>query len=248
MTVLVLGGTTEGRALAALLAAAGVDVLTSLAGAVRAPLLPVGRVRIGGFGGAEGFRAVLAREEVTAIVDSTHPFAARISARTQSIAADLGVPCLRVARPAWTRGPGDDWTDIDTLAAAGALVAPGARVFLATGRQSLPEATALAHATLLLRVIDPAEADFPYPPGRFVVGRPPFTEPSERALFAAERIDVLVAKNSGGAAGLPKLEAARALGVRVLMVRRPAPPPGESVATAAAAADWVLRLRRVRHG
>ncbi|WP_205315328.1 precorrin-6A/cobalt-precorrin-6A reductase, partial [Nonomuraea lactucae] len=77
--VLILGGTAEARALAAELAARGVRVVSSLAGRVTNPRLPVGEVREGGFGGPEGLAAWLAAEAVDAVVDATHPFAARMT-------------------------------------------------------------------------------------------------------------------------------------------------------------------------
>ncbi|HJX44570.1 MAG TPA: precorrin-6A/cobalt-precorrin-6A reductase, partial [Geodermatophilus sp.] len=58
--VLLLGGTGEARRLAAALVTGGVDVLSSLAGRVADPLLPQGRVRLGGFGGADGLADWLA--------------------------------------------------------------------------------------------------------------------------------------------------------------------------------------------
>ena len=54
--VLVLGGTGEARALAAGLIAENIAVISSLAGRVAEPRLPVGAVRIGGFGGLAGLR------------------------------------------------------------------------------------------------------------------------------------------------------------------------------------------------
>ena len=75
MRVLLLGGTGEGRALAARLHPQ-VDIISSLAGRVPDPALPVGEVRIGGFGGIDGLRRWLSENETSAVVDATHPFAA----------------------------------------------------------------------------------------------------------------------------------------------------------------------------
>ena len=225
---------------AGVIVARGVDVLSSLAGAVRAPLLPPGRVRIGGFGGADGFRACLTAEGVRAVVDATHPFATAITARTAAICAGLTLPCLRLERPAWAAGPEDRWVDLDDAADAAATIPPGARVFLATGRQSVPAfAAALPGRSLVVRVIDAPDAPLPAPGGAWVVGRPPFTVESETALFSSLRIDWLVSKNAGGSQGRPKLDAARALGLPVAMLARPAPPGGASVETVDAAVAWL---------
>jgi precorrin-6A/cobalt-precorrin-6A reductase len=133
--VLLLGGTGEARRLAAALVADGVDVVSSLAGATADPLLPAGEVRIGGFGGAAGLTAWLRAEGVTAVVDATHPFAAAITGNAVAAAAGAGVALLRLQRPGWTAGPGDDWRWVGTLAEAAAAVSGFARVFLTTGRR-----------------------------------------------------------------------------------------------------------------
>lgn len=122
--LLILGGTTEGRALAEALAAAPRwQVTTSLAGRVSAPRLPPGAYRAGGFGGADGLADWLRRHGVAAVVDATHPFAARITANATAACAATGVPLLVVQRPGWVAGPGDRWYRVPSLAAAAARVA-----------------------------------------------------------------------------------------------------------------------------
>jgi precorrin-6A/cobalt-precorrin-6A reductase len=236
--ILLLAGTGEAREIAAGLAARGVAGIASLAGATRQPAPLRLPTRTGGFGDEAGFRTFLAAHRVTAIIDATHPFAERITARTVRVAADLGLPCLRVDRPAWAPGPGDRWTEAP-LDQAGAHIPAGARVFVASGRQTLATLRALPNH-LFCRVIDPPDQPFPGP-GAWVVGRPPFTEGQETALFRDLAIDWLVVKNAGGTEGWPKLAAARELGLPVLIAPRPALPPGlTSVTTAAAALDWAL--------
>ena len=102
MTVLVLGGTSEARELAVLLQDAGVRFVSSLAGRVARPRLPVGAVQIGGFGGVPGLRSYLMEMRISAVVDATHPFAAQISANAVTAADAAGIPLLRLLRPAWT--------------------------------------------------------------------------------------------------------------------------------------------------
>jgi precorrin-6A/cobalt-precorrin-6A reductase len=55
----------------------------------------------------------------------------------------------------------------------------------------------------------------------------------------SEKIDVLVSKNSGGAATYPKIAAARKLGIAVVMIARPHKSHGHVVDNAAAAAGWL---------
>ncbi|MDB2369180.1 cobalt-precorrin-6A reductase [Octadecabacter sp.] len=222
MTLLLLAGTAEARRIAWGLVDSGVRVTASLAGATRHPEpMPV-PTRIGGFGGEDGFRAYLSSDEVTAVLDATHPFATRISTRTARICDDMGVPYVQVVRPAWSAQAGDNWTDVDAPDEAAAQLPVGAVVFLATGRQTMAEYGPLEGRRVLVRVIDPSTAPLPFEQGEFVIGRPPFSVRYEEDLFAALGVTHLVVKNAGGEGGRAKLDAARNLGLPVIMVRRPA--------------------------
>ncbi|MFF4354062.1 cobalt-precorrin-6A reductase [Streptomyces sp. NPDC001530] len=220
--VLVLGGTTEARELAAALAARpGVRVTTSLAGRVSRPGGLDGDVRIGGFGGAEGLAQWLREHGVDAVVDATHPFASGITANAARAAAATGVPAVVLRRPGWRPGPGDRWHSAASLTEAAALLpALGRRVFLTTGRLGLAAFADLAELHFLLRSVEPPEPPLP-PDAEVLLARGPFTVDGERALLHEHRIDVLVTKDSGGAATAAKLTAARDLGLPVLVVRRP---------------------------
>ena len=245
MTVLLLGGTSEARALAGLLVAEGVDVMSSLAGRVSRPALPAGRVRVGGFGGVDGLATFLAEHRVTAVVDATHPFAATISANAALACARTGTPLLRLARPGWSAHPdAATWTWVDDV--ADALGVPGERPVLTTGRQSLETFLPWADRAVLARVVDPPELALPAT-WRLVRSRGPYDLPGERALLEEHRADLLVTKDSGGTSTEAKLDAARALDVPVVVVRRPAAPAGvNTIADLDAARAWVLHHRDVR--
>lgn len=229
-----LGGTGEARRLAAaLVAVPGLHVVSSLAGRVRAPVLPPGEVRIGGFGGPAGLAAWLREHATAAVVDATHPFAARISAHAATACEATGVPLVVLRRPGGPAEPG--WTVVDSLEQA-ALRLPGERVFLTTGRGGLA-AFAASDRWFLLRSVDPPEPPLP-PRLEVLLDRGPFTLDGERALLREHRIDVLVTRDSGGPAA--KLEAARLEGVPVVVVRRPPPPAGVATVDAVdRALDWV---------
>ncbi|MGY1843165.1 cobalt-precorrin-6A reductase [Modestobacter sp. SYSU DS0875] len=236
--VLVLGGTGEARRLAAALLAQGVDVLSSLAGRVADPVLPEGPVRIGGFGGADGLAAWLAEHRPRAVVDATHPFAARITANAAAAATRQGTPLLRLQRPGWTPGPGDTWRFVDTSTQAAEAVAGYRSVFLTTGRQGVGVFAGLP-GRVLVRSVDPP--DEPLPAGAtLLLDRGPFSVADELALMREHAVDVVVTKDSGGHLTEAKLVAARELGIPVVLVRRPPLPPGvETVATVEEALEWL---------
>ena len=219
LRVLILGGTAEARALAEALEGRA-TVLTSLVGAVAAPLLPPGEVRIGGFGGAAGLSSFLASWRPDVVVDATHPFASAITASAASVVDGLVV----LQRPAWA---GEDWTSFASLAECAAAVRnlPDSCVFLTTGRRDLAAFAADASHSYLVRSIDPPSGELP-PRCTVVLDRGPYTVDGEVALMTSNGVDVLVSKNSGGSMTSAKLAAARQLGLPVLMVERPPLPVG----------------------
>ncbi|MCV7067043.1 cobalt-precorrin-6A reductase [Mycolicibacterium farcinogenes] len=237
MKVLLLGGTGEARALASALHP-GVEVISSLAGRVPDPALPVGPVRIGGFGGVDGMRKWLVDERVDAVVDATHPFAATITAHAAQVCADLGLPHLVLARPAWAPGGavvvGSDREAAETVAANGY-----SRVFLTTGRSGT-RAFKDTDAWFLIRAVTPPDPDTLPADHELLLSRGPYDFDGELTLLREHRIDALVTKNSGGAMTEPKLRAAEAAGVTVVMVDRPPLPPGvRTVATVEEAVAWI---------
>ncbi|MET8694173.1 cobalt-precorrin-6A reductase [Streptomyces bauhiniae] len=242
MHVLILGGTTEARRLAGLLhGTPGLKLTSSLAGRVASPRLPPGDVRVGGFGGTDGLAAWLRDHEVDALVDATHPFAATMSFHAAEAAALTHVPLLALRRPGWVPVPGDQWHEVDSAAeAARALPALGRRVFLTTGRMGLAAFADLDGLWFLLRSVDAPEPPRPRLM-ETLLDRGPFTLEGERELLRRHRIDVVVTKDSGGAATAPKLTAAREAGVPVVVIRRPPVPAHVPVVPGPEqAARWTL--------
>ena len=238
MRVLLLGGTAEGRELAARLHPQS-DVISSLAGRVPDPALPVGPVRIGGFGGVEGLRQWLRDNDITAVVDATHPFAATITANAAAACAELELPHLVLSRPAWDPGDatlvGSDREAADVVAAKGY-----SRVFLTTGRSGTA-AFGDSDAWFLIRVVTAPEPGNVPTDHELLLSRGPYRYEDEHRLMCEHRIDVVVTKNSGGELTRPKLDAARDLGIAVVMIERPNLPPGVHVIDSVdTAADWVL--------
>jgi precorrin-6A/cobalt-precorrin-6A reductase len=237
LRVLILGGTTEARRLAEALAGRpDVDAAVSLAGRTAEPAALPLPVRVGGFGGAEGLAAFLRAERIDRLIDATHPFAARMSANAVAAAARAGVPLLAVERPPWVPGPGDRWTEVDALEdAPAALGETPRRVFLGIGRLHLALFAAAPRHAYVARLIDPPDGPPPLPRLEVIVARGPFDAAGDAALFRDRGVEVVVGKNAGGEGARAKLDAARALGLPVVLARRPAIPARETVATAAEA-------------
>lgn len=225
--MLVLGGTAEARALALELEARGADFLSSLAGRVSQPRLPVGQVRIGGFGGVDGLTGFLRESEVAAVVDATHPFAATMSAHAAQACAVTRTPLVRLARPGWGDHPdAGSWTWVDSHPQARAAAESlGRRPFLTTGRQTLTHYREWTDRDVLVRVVEPLDDP---PPARWttILDRGPYAVDGEASLLRQHRIDVLLTKDSGGSYTAAKLDAARTLGVPVVVVSRPEPVEG----------------------
>lgn len=240
LRLLLLAGTTEAREIAAALAREPrVRAVASLAGATRSPAALGIVTRVGGFGGPDGFARWLREARVDAVLDATHPFAAAMSLRSHAICAVQDVAYAQLLRPEWRPGPGDDWTMLGREEEAAFKIPPDAVVFLATGRQHLERFAGIADCTLWARQIDNAPATFPFPRGGWIVGRPPFSVEDEVALFRRLGVEWLVVKNAGGDASRAKLDAARRLGLRVAMIRRPPRPDALCLDDVDAALAWV---------
>jgi precorrin-6A/cobalt-precorrin-6A reductase len=241
--ILLLGGTMEARELATLLHDAGIRFVSSLAGRVARPRLPVGAVHIGGFGGVDGLRAYLMEHRVTAVVDATHPFAEGMTRNAIAACTTDGIPLLRLERPGWSDAPGaDGWHWVDNHDEAALTAARlGSRPFLTVGRQALDHFIGpLADFPALVRVVDEPTITVP-PTWTVILSRGPYPLESEREIFAQHDIDVVVTKDSGGSYTWAKMQVAAERGTEVVIVRRSVVSEGvPTVSDAESAAHWVL--------
>jgi precorrin-6A/cobalt-precorrin-6A reductase len=239
--VLILGGTTEARSMAARLAKrADLEVVLSLAGRTMSPApLPV-PIRRGGFGGAAGLAHYLIEQRIGAMVDATHPYAEIMSANADAAARTSGIAFVALRRPPWLPVRGDRWDEAaDVGEAVRELGDRPRRVFVALGRNGLaPFANAPQHF-YLIRSVDPVDPPLPLPHAAYVRARGPFSEADDRALLLEHAIDIVIAKNSGGTASYGKIAAARALGIRVIMLRRPPATESPAVETVDEAIAWL---------
>lgn len=242
--LLILGGTAEAAELAGrVLERHGeeLDVISSFAGVTEEPASPPGTVRRGGFGGPQGLARYLRDEAIAFLIDATHPFAAAMQGSAAAAAEATGVPRLRLLRPPWPKVEGDRWIEVaDAQAAAQALAPLGRNVFLALGPRALGAFAGLGGCRFLVRGVTPPAQPLPAN-WRFLEARGPFAVADERRLFEQRHIDAIVSRQSGGAGAYAKIEAARALGLPVVMIRRPPAPPPPVAAGVAEALDWLER-------
>jgi precorrin-6A/cobalt-precorrin-6A reductase len=239
--LLILGGTAEARELAGRLAArSGLDIMLSLAGRTASPARQPVPLRVGGFGGAAGLADYLVRERIDALIDATHPYASVISANAAAAARQTGVPFMMLRRPPWIALAADRWTEANNVGdAARALGQDPRRVFVTLGRNELAPFQAAPQHHYLIRSVDPVDPPLALPHANYVTGRGPFSEVAERALITAHRIDVVISKNSGSSATYGKIAAARALGIEVIMLRRPPTTQAPAVDTVDDAIAWL---------
>ncbi|MDH2380037.1 cobalt-precorrin-6A reductase [Bradyrhizobium sp. CER78] len=237
---LILGGTADANSLAAAVARAGIDAVYSYGGRTAAPAEQPLPTRIGGFGGVSGLADYLRRERITHVIDATHPFAAEMSRNAIAACAQTATPLLALERAPWDKTSGDHWIEVaDVVAAAAALPDGRANVFLAIGRQHIAPFGARPQHAYTLRFVDPPGEALPLPEADVIVSRGPFTLEGELEMMRTRRIAWIVARNSGGAGARAKIDAARALGLPVIMITRPLLPDRPRVESVGDVMEWL---------
>lgn len=241
LRVLLLGGTSEAASLAQRLAdEKSIAAILSLAGRTANPVAGPLPVRVGGFGGVAGLSDYLTRETIDLVIDATHPFAARMSANAIAATTATGIPLLAIERSPWTRANGDDWTEYDSIdAAISGLPTTPQNVFSALGRQAIPALSKAPQHRYLIRVVDASDPPANLAGAIIIAARGPFRTEDDIELLSRHRISHVLAKNAGGDAAYPKIEAARKLGIKVHMVRRPAIASRPTVASVDDALAWI---------
>jgi precorrin-6A/cobalt-precorrin-6A reductase len=237
---LILGGTGDANQLAAAFVRADIDAIYSYAGRTQIPLPHALPTRIGGFGGTGGLAAFIREAGITHVVDATHPFAAEMSRNAVEACAAASVPLLALERAPWVETPADRWIEVSDIAAAvAALPDAPARVFLAIGRQHIAPFAARPQHAYTLRFVDAPDGALPLPGADIIVSRGPFTFEGDLELMRARRIAWLVTRNAGGLGARAKIDAARALGLPVIMIARPELPRRASVERIEDVLSWL---------
>lgn len=225
MRVLLLGGTTEASQIGRALAVAGIGGVYSYAGRTATPIAQSLPTRVGGFGGADGLAYYIRQERITHLIDATHPFASQVSRNAVEACAKTATPLIAFLREPWIKVPGDKWHHVAGVEeAASALPDQPARIFLAIGRQYLTPFAAQPQHFYLLRLVDAPDTALPLPDAEIVLARGPFTVEGDLVLLRDNSITHVVARNAGGEGARAKLEAARSLGLPVIMIDRPSLP------------------------
>ena len=229
------------------LSADGIAGTLSLAGRVERPIRQPLPMRVGGFGGVPGLVRYLRDHKITHVVDATHPFAVQMSANAVAACKETGVGLLALSRAPWAPQAGDAWEHVaDIAGAVDALDRPAQNVMLAVGRMHLAAFAPNPQHHYLLRLVDPPEQDLPFPSCSVVVDRGPFSVDGDLALMRAHSIDLVVSKNSGGPGAVAKIEAARRLGLPVIMIDRPVPPKRQEVHEVDGVLDWLSHASTAR--
>ncbi|MGU3400721.1 cobalt-precorrin-6A reductase [Brucellaceae bacterium D45D] len=238
--ILILGGTAEASSLADSLSGLPVTAITSLAGRTQNPVLPMGDVRIGGFGGIDGLITYLEQEKIDLLIDATHPYAFTISHNAIAASKTAGIAHLRLERPQWGRQKGDNWIDVPDETAAALRIPPGERVLLALGRQHIAPFAKRDDAHFILRMIDPPQVSLPQ--AHEIVLAKPGDYDAEKRFLIDRRIGLIVCRNSGGTRSYEKIRAARDLALPVIMITRPPYRAAEKLGSVEEALQFI-RLR-----
>lgn len=225
MKILLFGGTTEGRLLACALTQRGHQVTVSVA-------TPMGAEALAGHFTGEVLTGRLDRQAMKTLlpaydlcIDATHPYAQEVSRLLRETSTETGTPLRRLARQA---GDPEGCIPVDSCAqAAEYLQDKAGNILLTTGSKELAAFAALAPDRLFPRVL-PTHAGLDaclslgIPHSNILALQGPFTKAMNQAMLEQYHIRWLVTKDGGSPGGFAdKLTAAQAVGVPVLLVRRP---------------------------
>lgn len=239
--LLLLAGSGEGRQIAHALSEMRLRATASLvvpdhwSGPLPLP------TRTGGFGGAESFASYLEDEQITAVLDATHPFAARVSARSWAICREKGIPYLQLDRQPWSLADCDRWSEVETAEQAATRTKPNARIFVTTGRETLDAFVPFEDRQFFFRRLQPDGPDSDIKNVIYVYETGPFSVEEERKTLQQLSIEMLICKNTGGKVSYTKLQAARTLGIPVILLRRPKPSGAPVALSVDDALHWITR-------
>lgn len=225
MSILIFGGTTEGRILAEKLVRWGVRVTVSVA-------TELGAEELSGIG---GISVLIGRRDQTAIahllpafelcIDATHPYAVEATANIAAACEAIGTPLRRLLRPASDAG---EAIRVGSCAEAAAFLADKqGNVLLATGAKELGAFAPLEKERLFVRILPTHEGlnaceAMGIPHRNILALQGPFSQKLNEAMMEQYQIAWMVSKDGGRAGGFAeKLAAVQALGAKLVLVGRP---------------------------
>ncbi len=282
-TVLIFGGTTEGRVLAEAAARSGARVVLSVATDYGEEVLE----DIHDIENVDVHKGHLDTDKIISLIDdikpcvvfdATHPYATQVTASVSGASAAAGIKYIRVRRDITTAAPPAGRAivpdvrsiapDTDTAhpvpdvktaphphsahpvpdvipessityvpdlsAAAAVLNRTAARAFITTGSRGAAAFGRVKDAEnrLTIRVLPSEEAvklcrDAGFKGKNIICMQGPFSAELNEAIFRAAGAEILVTKLSGKTGGFPeKIEAARRLGMQVIVITPPEDMPG----------------------
>ena len=236
--MVVFGGTTEGRQIAALLCKKQIPTLVCVASEYGEALLSPGeglRVHTGRLD-VNGMEELLILERPRLVIDATHPYATEVSGNICTACRALGIRYLRVCREVASVEDGClRFSDMDALITW--LNAQSGVVFSTLGAKeaaALTRVQGFAHR-VWLRILPSPEGirhclHAGFPARHIICMQGPFSKELNVAMFHAAQANILITKESGETGGFAaKREAARECDMTVAVLNRPAQTAGISL-------------------
>lgn len=206
--LLIFAGTTEGRLLGEYCAVHYIAADVSAATEYGAALLPSGVGVLSGSLYADGIRALLYSGVYDTVIDATHPYAVAVTKTLKTICAECAVPYCRLLRKSEpvSGESADTVGEIVTMLNACSCV-----VFSTLGSHSAADLTAVHgyRERIWLRVL-PAEENVQkcialgYGPAHIIAEKGPFTAEQNLAHIRQSGAGILLTKESGRSADIPK--------------------------------------------
>jgi precorrin-6A/cobalt-precorrin-6A reductase len=181
--------------------------------------------------------------DADAVIDASHPCEPETPDLVAALCDDQDIPYLRLRRAEWQPLAEDAWLNVaDAMEAASILQRDWRRVFLCLGEADRVPFSDDDGRWYLVRTNQRDAASLP-PNYALTPKDGPFLVEQEINLMRHHKIDVLVTRNAGGKGAVPKVSAARAIGLPVVMLDRPEA-PGPEVAKIGKALSWLGSLAR----
>jgi precorrin-6A/cobalt-precorrin-6A reductase len=222
-TILVLGGTAEAVTKTQELIGENTNhnIIYSLAGRTTGQPKLNCEIRIGGFGGVDGLIKFITENNVTKIIDATHPYALQISKNARAASNKKNITYNSILRAEWEKQDGDNWVNVSSTLEAAKTIPNMSRVFLALGKQYIDVFQTRTDCYFVIRMVDNPKVELGFKSHKLLTGRPSTSIEEEITLLRENEIQIIICRNSGGEQSYRKIIAARELSIPVIMINRP---------------------------